>query len=136
RYRARVNGVTLSLLGGETAISGQPGSPWQGIVVATAGPVVSVLCGGACAAAAYGLSALHGPPLAALSLAWVGLLCITLAIVNLLPAAPLDGGHVLQSVVWATTGSRTRASAISGRAGQVLGIGMVGGAAWLALAGV
>jgi len=136
RYRAHVNGVTLSLLGGETAISGQPGSPWQGIVVATVGPAVSMLCGIGCLGAAFGVFALHAPPLLAVSLAWVGVLCISLAIINLLPAAPLDGGHVLQSLVWAATGSRTRASAIAGRAGQVLGIAMVGGAVWLAAAGV
>src|SRR4051812_31554278 len=43
-YGAKVKGVTLSFLGGEAAISGQPGSPWQAVVVAVSGPIVSVLC--------------------------------------------------------------------------------------------
>jgi Zn-dependent protease len=132
-FGARVNGVTLSLRGGETAISGQPASPWQGIVVATSGPVVSAICGVGCGAAAFAAAQLHLPTLVVLSFAWVGILCILLAAANLIPAAPLDGGHVLQAMVWWGTGSRVRASAVSGFAGQIVGATVVGWAIWLAL---
>jgi Zn-dependent protease len=133
RFGAHVHGVTLSLRGGETAISGQPASPWQGVVVATAGPAVSVACGVVCGAAALLASLLHLPILVMLSFAWVGILSILLAAANLIPAAPMDGGHVLQAMVWWGTGNRVRASAVSGFAGQVVGAAILLWAAWLAL---
>lgn len=130
-FGARVKGVTLSLVGGEAAISGQPGSPWQSVAVAVSGPAVSALCGGALIGAAFGVVALSGSVLIAMSVAWVGFLCLLLAIANLIPAAPLDGGHVLHAIVWAKTGSRTRASAVAGFAGQVVGAATLVWAAWL-----
>lgn len=133
RFGAHVHGVTLSLRGGETAISGQPGSPWQGVVVATAGPAVSAACGVLCGAAAFLASLVHLPMLVVLSFAWVGVLSILLAVANLIPAAPMDGGHVLQAMVWWGTGNRVRASAVSGFAGQVVGAAILVWAAWLAL---
>jgi Zn-dependent protease/CBS domain-containing protein len=133
RFGAHVQGVTLSLRGGETAISGQPASPWQGVVVATAGPIVSAACGLLCGAAAYLAALLHLPMLVSLSFAWVGILSVLLAIANLIPAAPLDGGHVLQAVVWWGTGNRVRASAVSGFAGQLVGAAILLWSLWLAL---
>ena len=132
-FGARVKGVTLSLVGGEAAISGQPGSPWQGIVVAASGPLASVVCGGGCIGLAFLAAALSAPLLFSISLAWVGVLCLLLGIANLLPAAPLDGGHILQAFVWATTGNRTRASAVAGFAGQLLGVGLLFWGFWFVL---
>lgn len=132
-FGAKVKGVTLSALGGEAAISGQPGSPWQGIVVAASGPIASVVCAAGCLGLAFLAGALSAPILVSISLAWVGVLCLLLGIANLLPAAPLDGGHILQGFVWATTGNRTRASAIAGFAGQLLSVGLLFWGFWFVL---
>jgi Zn-dependent protease len=129
-FGAKVKGVTLSFLGGEAAISGQPGSPWQAVVVAVSGPIVSALCGGACIGAAFGTAMLSAHVLLSLSLAWVGFMSLLLGIANMIPAAPLDGGHVLQAVIWAKLGNRTRASAVAGFAGQVVGAAALAWAAW------
>ena len=129
-YGARVQGVTLSFLGGTTAISGNPGSPRQGLVVAASGPLASFLCGGGCLGLAFVTAELSAPVLVPISLAWVGLLSIVLGIANLLPAAPLDGGHILQAAAWAKLGNRVKATAISGAAGRVLGAGLFLGALW------
>jgi Zn-dependent protease/CBS domain-containing protein len=130
RYRAKVKGVTLSALGGLTEIAGEPASPWQGVVVAIAGPIVSAACALGCLGAAFGLAALGVSPLVAISVGWVGLMSGVLAVLNLVPAAPLDGGHVLQAVLWAGLGNRRRATAISARAGQVLAVSMAVFAVW------
>jgi Zn-dependent protease/CBS domain-containing protein len=132
-FGARVKGVTLSLVGGEAAISGQPGSPWQGIVVAVSGPIASLACGGGCIGIAVVAANLSAPALVSISLAWVGVLCLLLGIANMLPAAPLDGGHILQALVWAKTGNRTRASAVAGTAGQLLGVGLLFWGFWFVL---
>jgi Zn-dependent protease/CBS domain-containing protein len=133
QYGAKVNGVTLSLTGGETAISGQPASPRQGAVVALAGPIVSMLCGVVLAATAVGAIHLHAPSLIALSFAWTGVLSFLVGAANLIPAAPLDGGHILQAGVWWVTHNRLRASAVAGFAGQLVGLALLLWAAWLAL---
>lgn len=130
-FGARVQGVTLSFLGGRTAISGQPGTPWQGMVVAASGPAASFLCGAGCIGLAFGAAALSVPALIPFSLAWVGLLSLVLGIANLLPAAPLDGGHILQAAAWAKNGNRIKATAIAGAAGRVLGLALFGGAVWV-----
>jgi Zn-dependent protease/CBS domain-containing protein len=132
-YGAKVNGVTLSFYGGETAISGQPASPRQGAVVAMAGPVTSIGCGFICGAAAIAVARLDLPGLVVLSLLWAGALSILVGLANLIPVAPLDGGHVLQAAVWWGTGNRVRASAVAGFAGQIVGLAIVLCAAWLAI---
>ena len=132
-FGAKVKGVTLSLVGGEAAISGQPGSPWQGIVVAASGPIASLVCGGGFLGLAFVAANLSAPVLVSISLAWVGVLTLLLGIANMLPAAPLDGGHILQALVWAATGNRTRASAIAGVAGQLLGVGLLFWGFWFVL---
>jgi Zn-dependent protease len=132
-YGAKVNGVTLSFYGGETAISGQPASPRQGVVVALAGPAVSILAGLGCGAVAIAAAhlGLHG--LVVLSLLWTGGLSVLVGIANLIPVAPLDGGHVLHAAVWWGTGNRVRASSVAGFAGQVVGLAILMSAMWLAV---
>ena len=62
---------------------------------------------------------------------YIGLQNIALAIFNMLPGLPLDGGRVLQSVIWALTGNRRLAARFAGRAGQLLAVAMMVGAALL-----
>ena len=132
-YGAKVNGVTLSFYGGETAISGQPASPRQGVVVALAGPAVSILAGLGCGAVAIGAARLGLHGLVVLSLLWTGGLSVLVGIANLIPVAPLDGGHVLHAAVWWGTGNRVRASSVAGFAGQVVGLAILMSAMWLAV---
>lgn len=134
-FGAKVNGVTLSFVGGETAISGQPGSPRQGVVVALAGPVASAACGVACFGAAFSLAAFGATALVPVAFAWVGILSLLLAIANLIPAAPLDGGHILHAAIWARTGNRVRASGVAGVAGQLVAAALLAWAGYLLVQG-
>src|SRR6266545_3554043 len=50
--------------------------------------------------------------------AYLAVTNLALAIFNLVPAAPLDGGRVLRAAVWRFTGDRTKASVVAARAGR------------------
>src|SRR5207245_2425332 len=64
----------------------------------------------------------------AATMAWLNLV---LAFFNLLPGAPLDGGRILDSIVWRVTGDHERARLVSTAAGRILGYGLIGlGVAW------
>ncbi|MBV7697544.1 site-2 protease family protein [Streptomyces sp. TRM70350] len=140
-----VHSVTLWALGGMTEME-KPPAPGAALLVAVSGPFTSLIAGGAALAAGAGLSAGPGWHLPAAVLVWLGWANLVLGVFNLLPAAPLDGGRVVQAVMWWRTGDRERAERTAGRSGQILGvllivlgwISFLGGAwsgLWLALIG-
>ncbi|MBY8877361.1 site-2 protease family protein [Actinacidiphila acidipaludis] len=140
-----VKDVTIFALGGVTRMALPASARSQGRIAA-AGPATSLLLGGIClGGAALTRDALHWP-LPGAVLAWGGFANILLAAFNLLPAAPLDGGRVLQAVIWRIRGDREGAARVSGRCGQVAGALMIavgwleflaraGSGLWLALIG-
>jgi Zn-dependent protease len=56
---------------------------------------------------------------------WLAVMNVVLAVFNLLPGAPLDGGRVLRAILWRRYGDRERAERGAARAGQVLGVVMM-----------
>jgi Zn-dependent protease len=114
RYGLPVRRVRLFLLGGLSEIARTPRKPAQEGMVAAAGPGVSVVL-----AALFGATLLVVPDDGAL---WVLLIeCtaanVAVAVFNLLPGLPLDGGRMLRAGVWALTGRRaagTTAAAVGG----------------------
>lgn len=79
------------------------------------------------------LAGAHGLLLGALS--WLAGINVLLAIFNVLPAAPLDGGRLLRAAVWKATGDRTKASVVAARAGWGLGILLIAFGLWRFLVG-
>ncbi|MGW3960615.1 M50 family metallopeptidase [Amycolatopsis sp. NPDC005003] len=116
-----VDRITLWLLGGSTEMPEDPPTPRSAFAVAVAGPLASLLAG----AGFLGLSLLLPeavPAVAVVTVAWLGWTNLVLAVFNLLPGAPLDGGRLLQAVVWQLTGDKRRAQAAAARSGRVLGL--------------
>ncbi|MFJ8649195.1 site-2 protease family protein [Streptomyces sp. NPDC093546] len=144
--RISVDDVTLWALGGVTRMD-SPTTAVAAFVVAVSGPLASLVVGGAALGAGIGLHGLTGWPVPAAVLVWLGWMNLLLGVFNLLPAAPLDGGRVVQAALWWRTGDRDRAERAAGRSGQVMGVllmvlgwvsvlrGMTGGL-WLLVIGL
>lgn len=127
RNGLRVEDITLWLFGGVARLSGEARNPGAELRIAGVGPLVSLVLGVAflLVAALVAASGYEGLVLAAL--VWLGGINLVLAVFNVIPAAPLDGGRLLRSVIWWRTGDRLRATRWASRAGQVFG--------WILIAG-
>src|ERR1700694_445174 len=114
----RVEGITLWLFGGVSRFGSESSSPGAQALITFVGPLTSLLLGVVflLGSAAVGGGAQQG--LATASLAWLGYINILLGVFNLLPAFPLDGGRILQSLIWRGTGDRLRATRIAARIGM------------------
>jgi len=126
RAGLRVRGITLWLLGGVAQLEDEPASPGDELRVAIVGPAVSLALAVGFGLAAVALSVVGGPALAVVVAAWLALANAVLAVFNLLPAAPLDGGRVLRGLLWRRHGDRVRASLTATRAGVWVGSGLIG----------
>ncbi|MEU6760498.1 site-2 protease family protein [Streptomyces sp. NPDC046685] len=126
-----VENITLWALGGMTEM-GRPRAPGAALLVAASGPLTSLLLGAGALGAGVGLHRLSGWAVPAAVLVWLAWINFLLGVFNLLPAAPLDGGRVLQAVMWWRTGDRYRAERAAARSGQVLGFLLVAGG-WIFL---
>jgi Zn-dependent protease len=121
RHRGiEVRSITLYLFGGATEMSTEAPKPADEFAISAVGPWTSLVLG-----CAFGLIAFFAAQadLSSISevaglLGWLNLL---LAFFNFLPGSPLDGGRVLDALVWRLTGDRTRARRVSTGAGRVLG---------------
>lgn len=119
-----VRGITLTLLGGYTQFVTEPSTPGAELRVSAIGPATNFVLAGVFQAASLALAgslegavALTGEMLG--WLAWVNLL---LAIVNMLPGAPLDGGAVLEALIWMATRDRNAAARSTAWIGIALGV--------------
>ena len=114
-----VMGITLYMLGGLTHQRREPSLPVDEFMTTAAGPATTGLVGGAFLILHdAGQSAFPRPVL--LILASLADWNFRIAILNLLPAFPLDGGRLVLSGVWRLTGDRGRALQIAARIGQVI----------------
>lgn len=120
-----IRSITLFIFGGVAELEGEAKAPVAELLMALAGPAVSVVLG-------FGFLALAGAVPAAAAqteiagvLEYLGILNFTLAIFNMAPAFPLDGGRVLRAVVWLITGDALKATRIAARAGEFIGLLMM-----------
>ncbi|MFB6565619.1 MULTISPECIES: site-2 protease family protein [Streptomyces] len=128
RKQISVEDVTLWALGGMTRM-GRPQTAAAAFAVAVSGPLTSLLIGGVALGAGFGLSELSGWAVPTVVLVWLGWANVFLGVFNLLPAVPLDGGRVVQALMWWRTGDRDRADLVASRGGQVMG-GLMVAAGW------
>lgn len=141
----RVRSITLFLLGGVASVERDCNTAFGSLLVAAAGPAVSLLLG-------LGLMAIN--PAASQVAPWLGLMVselgslnLVLALFNLLPGLPLDGGLIVKALVWQVSGSQRKGVEVANACGRVLaslaiglgvllllrGAGLAG--AWLLLLG-
>lgn len=101
-----VEGITLWMFGGVAIFSGEPKGPGAEFRIAAAGPAASFVIGGALWGSAIALTNTAMPELWIVMLGWLGVINVFLAVFNLLPGAPLDGGRILGSILWKVRGDR------------------------------
>ncbi|SDK49168.1 site-2 protease family protein [Nonomuraea jiangxiensis] len=116
-----VSRITLWLLGGVAELQGEPRSPGADFRIAVVGPATSLAAGAVFAVVALLTSATLGPGLLAGMFAYLAGVNVLLAVFNLIPAAPLDGGRVLRAALWARWRDRARAAIAAARAGRGFG---------------
>jgi Zn-dependent protease len=115
-----VRGITLELLGGYTEMDRDAPSPRVDLLVSLAGPAVSLLLGLAATAAAIALPDRTLPYQLAFQLAASN---IIVAVFNILPGLPLDGGRALRAGVWAATRDRHLGTEVAGWSGRAVAVG-------------
>lgn len=131
-----IAGITLFALGGVAMMEREPDCPGPAFRVAVAGPLVSVGVGLVSVGAAFGASWVGLSTLSVAALLWLGIINVGLAVFNMLPALPLDGGRVLQSALWARHGDQLRATVTAASVGRVIGtLMMLGGGYWILTGG-
>lgn len=123
-----VEDITLWLLGGVSRLRGEAGTPGAEFRIAGVGPLASLVLGAFFALATWIVILAGDAGLLAGALAYLAAVNVLLAVFNLVPAAPLDGGRVLRAALWKWHGDRARAAVTAARAGRALGfILMLGG---------
>lgn len=123
-----VNTITLFALGGVANIEEEPEDAKTEFWMAIVGPGTSALIGAVCLGAARiaGWTPATDPEGPLLSmLVWLGYVNLGLAIFNLIPGFPMDGGRVLRSIVWWISGNAAKATRVASISGQVIAIGFI-----------
>ena len=122
RMGIKVTHITLFIFGGVSNMPEEPDSPRKDMIISAAGPIMSaVLC-----VICYILSKIV--PLGTIAqpiLTYLAFVNGALAIFNLLPGFPLDGGRILRDAVWIKTSDLPRAANAASNVGKAVGMGLI-----------
>jgi len=128
--------ITFFLFGGVAEISREPESPRQEFLIAIAGPLMSLIIAIVCSNLAIymagdidiaaSISSGDVNMLSTLgslttSLFWLGSINMLLAIFNMIPGFPMDGGRVFRAIIWAITGDQLKATLWASNVGRYFG---------------
>jgi len=126
-----VRTITLFVFGGVAQIGREPDRPMTEFQIAIAGPIASALLavGFGFASHLAGDQFEHVGALAG----WLSSINLMLAVFNLVPGFPLDGGRIFRAVLWHYTGSFSKATRIAAGSGQTVGYALILGGIWMGL---
>jgi Zn-dependent protease/predicted transcriptional regulator len=121
-YKIRVLSITLFIFGGVASIERDPSKAIQEFNIAIAGPLAS----GFLAGVFFGMYLLFpsSQTVAALS-DWLWKTNAMLAIFNLLPGFPLDGGRIFRAIIWGATKNFSKATRVAGASGRLIAYAMI-----------
>jgi Zn-dependent protease/predicted transcriptional regulator len=129
-YKIRVISITLFVFGGVARLGREPAKAIQEFNIAIAGPLASLFL----AVGFYSLTLFfpYAQMTGALAM-WLSQTNAALALFNLLPGFPLDGGRIFRAIVWGITKDFARATKVAGTSGKVVAYGLIVFGAWLGL---
>ncbi|MEO0752124.1 MAG: site-2 protease family protein, partial [Pseudomonadota bacterium] len=116
RFGLPIRTITLFLFGGVAELEAEPKSAGVEFWVAIAGPVMSLALGGAFWTLAQ-IASLTGTTALAETTSYLALINVVLALFNLIPAFPLDGGRMLRAYLWHKTGDALAATRTAAKCG-------------------
>jgi Zn-dependent protease/CBS domain-containing protein len=120
----KVSGITLFFLGGVSEITEEATKASEEFWIAVVGPASSVVLAVVFWVLLQVIAGSNSQAEALLQ--YLAFINLALALFNLIPAFPMDGGRVLKAVVWQATGSLPRANAVATTVGSLLGYGLIG----------
>lgn len=125
-----VEKITLFIFGGVAQIDEEPRTAGREFLMAAAGPAMSLLISIVCFAG-FTLTIVRGFPWWVWApLQYLAVINLFVAVFNLLPGFPLDGGRVLRSILWGITGDLLKSTRWAVRVGQLIGWTMVASAVY------
>lgn len=125
-----VNEITLFIFGGAAKLKDEPRDAASEFLIAAAGPALSLALGAGILFVASAVEAAVSPAIHA-GLWWLGMINLALAVFNLIPGFPLDGGRILRAILWWRTRDFERATVGAARTGQVLAALLMGFGAFM-----
>jgi len=120
RNGVRVVEITLWLFGGVAKLEGDADEPGAEFRIAAAGPAMSMVMAVLFGVSAWGINWFDGSRVLLGLLIWLAAINVVLAVSNLLPAFPLDGGRMLRAALWRRSGTKRSATRTASMIGQVL----------------
>ncbi len=132
RSNIPVRSITLFIFGGVAQIGAEPLTPKAEFLIAIAGPAVSLALALLFTVLQPALAGTE--PLLGL-VKYLAYINLALAVFNLIPGFPLDGGRVFRSIVWAATKDMRRATLIAANTGRFFGFLFIFSGVWRALSG-
>ncbi len=117
-----MKGITLFIFGGVSEMEDEPPNAKTELLMALAGPISSAVLGGLFLMAYWGGYSARWPEPVWGVLQYLGWLNLVLAVFNMIPAFPLDGGRVLRSILWAARGDLRWSTRIAAAFGSGMGV--------------
>ena len=122
RFGIPMEGITLFLFGGVAEMHDDPPSPTAEFLMAVAGPISSVVLAAIAFGASHGAGLLGAPASVTGVLVWLAIINVVLAVFNLAPGFPLDGGRALRAALWSYKGDLRWATRIASNIGGGFGL--------------
>ena len=126
RLGETVKRISLFIFGGMAHMSGEPASARSEFLIAGVGPLTSLLLGALFWSIPHAIPAMSYWPMWVSVFTYLGFINIALAVFNLLPGFPLDGGRLLRAALWARSKNFVKATATASDWGRGIAYGLIG----------
>lgn len=116
-----VKTITLFIFGGLAQMDNEPDTPTKELKIAIAGPIMSIFLFIIFSVLAYLVNNISSSEILVGAISYISTINLILALFNMVPAFPMDGGRVLRSIIWKVKGDLTFATKIASSMGDMFG---------------